>query len=403
MHGVLAAQARRRGGIVPLWEADFTTQAAGSGSVASYGLSFARASDGFSVQTGTSTVVLVSGNDTPRYGRALDAHSVGLVIEHTFGHSVLTDSRQITAASWNGAGASGTHTANYANGPDGAALADRSELTGDQFGRFRQSALGTGSFTYSEWIRHTSASSGQVQGYLYNGTAVAAFVMAPTNAWQRFAASSTQSNNVASQIMPVTVQDLTGSGGINPSAADVLTDLHQWEPGLYTTEAVPTSGVGLTRAGERLYHPTASALVSGGRIGFEYVGRPKGSSSQYAADMVLAITDVSNFIRISASTRAITVRVAGVDYTTPGTMTWAAGDLLEVWVEAGGGSLPTAVKYRVNAGGATVLSTGSPPTQGTFATPGALDLCCNGTASQFTSRVEKIRTYAAGVRPAWAA
>jgi hypothetical protein len=82
-------------------------------------------------------------------------------------------------------------------------------------------------------------------------------------------------------------------------------------------------------------------------------------------------------------------------------MSWSTGDLVELWVAAGGGTACD-VKYRVNGGAVTTLSTGSPTAFGAITVAGALDLLCNGTSNQFTAWVRRIRTFRSDSAPSWA-
>jgi hypothetical protein len=80
-------------------------------------------------------------------------------------------------------------------------------------------------------------------------------------------------------------------------------------------------------------------------------------------------------------------------------MSWAAGDVLQIFVRAGGGQT-TYASYTDNGGAKVVLGTGT--ALGSLAPGAGVDLLCQSTSNQFTSWVQMITAWAAGQQPAWA-
>jgi len=385
--------------VVTTFSADFTTQSVGGGSVSGYGLSFSRASSGHSVQTGTSTIVAggtLTSNDVPRFGRGLDANNVALVFEETSTNQVL-DSRNLSASSWSNAG-SPTVTSGQTD-PTGGTAAYRIQCASGA-GRGETNATGTSAaVTGSAFLRATSGTD-QPNFNVFKSTGRVATNITLTTTYQRVKLLG-GTGAAASSIVPVDGRDWSAIGGVAAAAHDCLVDFTQREFLRYATEPIVTSGGAATRSGERLWLATGSnALASDGSLRCYVKLRPKGSSSDYANDMRFWHVDANNHAEVVASTAAVKITIGGTAYTTATAASWAANDLVEFWIAAGGGSNATVVKYRVNGGTITTLSTGSPPTQAAITIASTLDLLCNGTSNQFTAWVEKIEFYQTGQSPA---
>ncbi len=376
-----------------IWAADFSAQSAGAGSVASFGLTFARASSGHSVQSGDTSVVLVSGNDSPRYGRRASADPMGLVVEPER-TTLIVNSRQVTGSGWTpGLTAA---TADYAAGLDGTTVADRVQANSGGYGPYAVITLATATkYIASAWLRGTTAGGiFQLRFSATGGTTVIAAASGTDSVpvYRRVEVRLDTGNSTGGQLHTSDGADRAVDGGIAAGARDAVIDLIQVELGRYATEAMVTTGTGATRAGERLYHPTGSALLVSGRLSLAFTVQPKGSSLDYAgSNPRLWTVDANNYCEIDATTRLARVVVGGAAYVAPVPLTWAANDVVDVFVRAGNG-VPYAA-YRVNGGASTLLSTDSPSSQGSLSIPGALDLLCNGTAQQFGAWTRKIEAY----------
>ena len=230
------------------------------------------------------------------------------------------------------------------------------------------------------------------------GASVNAVVDSLTTSWQRRAVAHVEAS-ASWTMLPTDGHDWSAQGGVAAGARDEVVDCVQTELGLYATEYIHTTAGSAARSGERLYHPSGAALLAGGQLRLEVALQPKGARADYPAVVYLWFVDASNYARIDPTTGVLTVAIGGATNTTSA-LTWAAADLLELWVAAGGGAA-TVVKFRVNGGAVTTCTiTGS--ALGALAVPGALDLLCSGTGNQFTAWVRALRAYRAAATPGWA-
>lgn len=382
----LAVLQRPAGGI--LLAGDFTTLAAGGNASVPTGWAFARTGTGATVQTGTSSMVSGIGANLARGGRRLDADPLALVLEETRTNRML-QSRSLVTLPWSTLTfGTASRTAAAAAGPDGVVSATRITTAVSSWG-FPQTPLGnTNPLVVSGWGRAVSGTSrwqvNYAGGFRWNPVL--------TTAWQRLEYLSTAPN---AQFYPV-----DNSGG-DTAGEDFYTDFIQAEDGRYATEAIPTTTVAVTRAGERLYIPGGARIVGGdGRVRQYVQFQPKGSSTDCLENKRLLTLGATTYVEFDFATRVVTVVVGGVSYSTAVAMTWAAHALVEIWIAFGGGA-PTSVSYRVGGAGAwTTLSTGTPTTYGVIAVAGDADVLCNGTASVFTSRTRRVDFYAPGSQPA---
>lgn len=384
-----------------LWTVDFTALAPGAVDLSATGAVLTRASSA-TVQTSSSTVVTAGiGNDVARVGS--NGTALGLVLEETR-TNFIARARDATSVAWQ-PGGSAPQTRPYGVGPDGdATTPTRHQISSAGSSRYYAcSGMGTTTAIHSCWIRRPLTTGAiQVAG-TGAGTGTNCFygTTSAGTTWQRVSAREGPIAG-AFNASSGNANDATTRGGIAAQALDQVTDLHQAESGLHPTEVIITAGATGTRAGERLYYATGSSLINNGRLGLGYSIHPKGTSSQYLANMRLWTIDASNYCEVDFSTRKIVTVIGGVSYTTASAMTWAASDQVDIWVEAGGGTLNTVAKYRVNEGSTTTLGT-SGAAQGTIAASGAVDLLCNGTANQFNAWVRTLAAYRDTQRPAWAA
>jgi hypothetical protein len=379
-----------------LFRANLSGLSAGAVATLPGGLLFSRASSGHSVQTGSSSILIVGGftsNDVARAGRRSDAHDVALAFEESRFNEV-PDCRNMLAASWSVGGGS-TTTAGQ-TGPDGAALAHRLQVPSATNSNFRASVTVAGtSYVCQIWQRaFTAPELYQLmvsKGDGTRGTATGTVQTVWGTAHLIFTAASTVAN-----FAPSDGRDWTSFGGIVAGARDVVVDLTNIQPGKFPTSTIVTSGGSATRAGERLYYPAASDLFDAGRMNLHATLRPMGAAADYGAHMYLGRFDANNYVRVNNSTRRLEVVRAGVTvYNPPEALSFNAYDLLEVQCAAGGAGLQSFAKYRVNGGSWSNLTADVPA--GAFSPSGAWDWLCAGTANQFTAWVYQLETLRAGV------
>ncbi len=379
---------------VPFFLADFTQLAAGAVATLPGGLLLTRASAA-TVQTGTSTVVTAGiTTDVARVGRRLDADSPGLVIEPAR-TNLVGDSRNIAGATWFVGQGSATHPGTPV-GPDGASLTSREVLSAGQYGQIRTGQAWTGAATMSAWLRTTSGSAGNGQLYVYDGGTYALLLPTLSGSWLRYSVTRNAGSGGGGQLSPCDARSL-GAGA--PGALDNLLDLMQGEQGAWPSEPIVTTGASATRAGERLYLPTSSPYVVGGRLSLAVSLRPKSTLAN--ADSAQRLwTSGADYAEI-ATTGVLTVSIGGVTNTTAA-LTWAQYDTVDLWVAAGGSSA-TLVSYRVN-GGATSHPAVTGSALGNVSTAGALDLLNDGASpplKQFSAWVTSITFYRGGAAPSW--
>lgn len=356
--------------------------------LAAMGLTLTRASSA-TVQTSASEVVTTGiGVDDPRVGR------YGLVIEEAR-TNLFPSARSVAGIA---VGSNDTISANYAAGPDGVASADRHQILSAGYSNyFVPGSLAAR--TFSVWIRHATASGPSciaIEGSsALNSTAD---VRTVDTTWQRVSLYR------ASGQYYLLNDGRTNYPGTTAGARDVVIDIVQVEAGAFATEAILTTGAAATRAGERLAIDTSARLVRSGRIGIEIRFVPKFANTDITGSWAyLWSLDGNNQAYLQKSDNKIRVWSNGASFTTTLGPSWSAGDTVDMWIEAGGGSLVTRVVYRVNGGAATVLGTSGAPQASLVSGTGASFLSEVNTTSQSSSWVQRIRAYAPGRRPQWAA
>jgi hypothetical protein len=390
------------GGSPTLLSVDFTTQSVSP-------LTFERSGSGYSVQDSETTLLLSGGftsSNVARFGRHLAALPLMLVFEETRANRTRQSSAY-DQSGWDFNGGNGATRTSGQTGPDGAASAWTLTSISGQWCIGESTGTGTAaSQTFSAWHKAPSGSAGTgLVAYRMSDFVRSPCNTAVTTAWKRIHGLAANSLGSGFGVTVCDGRDFSASGGLTAGARNFDTFGVQREDGLFPTEHIPTTTAAVTRNGERLFYATASTLLASDASHRPYYDLyPKGSSGQYLADMRLWYYDANNHAEVVFSTGAVKITIAGSAYTTPVAMTWAADDHVEIWLPAGGGSVATEVKYRVNGGSWTILSTGSPPTQADvpFSTS-ALDVLCGpGATQQFTARVKTYEVYEAGSAPAGA-
>jgi hypothetical protein len=363
-------------------------------------VSVARASS-TTVQTAIGALVASSiGVDDPALGDF--GYGQGLI------HWPSRTNRVINATTFGGAdwsvGSGATRTSGKSD-PTGGTGAYEITATSGNFGLAETIQTGSDTRLFgSLWLRAASAS---VAGdNLFRATAATRAydtVAVPTTWVRRILDSGTMAAQ-STAIVLVDGRDFSASGGSAAGARDHFVYGVQREAGTYATDLILTSGAAATRAGQQIKLAT-TGLFSAGRFGMwlRYVaGCSIGGSNDETAAMRFATIDANNFVSINQTTGVPTVTVAGAGFTASSGATNAIGDVVDLWVEAGGTSLQTVVKARKNGGATSTLGTSGSP-QGAITEPSTMDLLCNGTASQLPGALQRVEVYAAGSRPSWAA
>lgn len=375
-----------------LFYADFTAATLGKQSnLNGFGLGFARASVA-TVQTSAAAIDSTPTANQPRIGSVGASWGQGLVLEETRTNGVqhARDPHnwrvKTTCTFVTGAGTS----------PDGTTSVDSVEFPTNGGGGQDCYDEDNGAVTWpsagmigSVWTKKI-AGAGQLEFTPGTNNGVGAYTFTPGTSWARTSGTTTTN---ALQTRYCFFDNFTTGQDIT-----CLFDYVQAELGQFATEAM---GSLATRAGEQLTHTDGTKVLSNGRIGMYVKLVPKGSSTQYASDMYLWHIDSNNYALVDHSTGNVKVNVNGTLQTlSTHAMSWAAQDVLEIWVEAGGPNLAVRASYKKNGGSLVVIGTGAvadsiQPSGWT----GSLDLLCNGTAGQFTSWVQNIQFWGFGTKP----
>lgn len=404
MPGRARDRARSRRGVSGsvLAEFDFTTQSAGAASLPS-GLTFARASSGYTVQTGTSTLTTtgVTSNNVARVGKLADAHSNGIFIEpartNLYGYS-----RSANLASGT-AGHSCTYTTGR-TGPDGTTNAIRGQTPSGGYSRFQTLSAVTGNHVLSSWAAAGLGSGAyQVVG-AYAGTTGAAVQGTASAAWGR--AASAAFNYPAASSPTVNPWDGRANATLGSSAGarDCDLDFVQFEAGKYATSAIVTSGGSTaTRAAEILTVNGAvtSPVARQGRLGCYLRFRAIAARS----DLTVAsegnlFTDANGdwYVWVNGSNGLVEIGkgdTSKLSTSASNAITWSAGDLVEIAAQFGNGK--SRLRYRINGGTTTDVSfSAQDDTFGALAAANGIYVCSDGTTYHTPSVVEKVVLYLPG-------
>lgn len=371
---------------------DFTALSAGACTLPT-GLSFSRASSGYSVQTGTSTLVASGGitsNDAPRCGRRLDADAIGLVLEEARTNTALDSNNLAGWTLFNSTRGGSTTTA-----PDGGTTPGTADIlfgsaaNSDGVTRFPvANYLTTDSVTLSCWWKLAVGSTGP--NLDDPSGSIGGFPMGASAAWTRTAAT----DSIASTSRGIYVRNTAQISGLRGWLAYAQVEL-----GKFVTEVIPNSGASTTRAGERLFAASAASYVASGRLGFEVWLRPKAAPANYPAAIRLW-TRGTDYAEISTA-GALTISIGGSTNTTAAaSFAWAAYDTVQIFISAGGSSA-SVVSYRVN-GGSVVHPTVTGSALGSVSAGGALDILCSNTSSQLSAWMTRLAFWKGAAKPAWA-
>lgn len=350
-------------------QGDFSAQAVGTASDL-YGWTFSRASGASTYSTLAGTVVLGIAVDAGRIA-AQSAGLAGLLIEPSRTNYVLKAS-DLTGSGWT-AGTAATETANATTAPDGTVTAHRSAGASGTFGKYWSKAVASAvnsRWVSSLWIKDNGGGRPSLVSAIFAQTAT--IYPAPVASWKRHThrSAANDSGIAGSNYIFCDGRNCLGIGGGAAAAFDVYRWGHQAEIGPYATSLIATTGASATRAADRLSRSTTSALTAGRKLRIYSRFTALAAETDYSEPGATAerflVQDTTGFYKIWAESGKIYAQAYADDvstfasvYTTSGSLSWAAGDLVELWVSMGGGVSPV-IEWRIN-GGAIVTPTLSHP------------------------------------------
>lgn len=353
---------------------DFSSESVGALSD-SLGLTFARASTGSTYDEAALSVTLGLGVDVGRVAKT-SAGNKGLLIEPARTNLVV-NARDLSQASWSKL--SHTITSNAANGPDGTLAADRAQIGSGGYCREAAAVVSGSPYAASAWLRSPSGSKTTQLGTGWIGVSFTQCAIVDTE-WRHFHVIHTEAQ-VSKGIYVSDGRDWSGSGGLTAGARDDLVDLAQLERGRFVSSAIPTSGASASRAADQLSVATATANA-GGELRFYCKFTALAASTSYV-EPGASSTELHLWVDSGGSYRCwidsgyVFVQGYASDLGTiaavysSSTLTWADGDVVEIWVTTGGGSASPTIAWRVNAGAVTTPALSHPSRYLTLPTIGA--------------------------------
>ena len=385
-----------------LW--DFTQQSAGALSLPT-GLTFARASSGHTVRTGTSTITTsgITSNDVGRIGRLSSSHNRGLFLEpartNVYGYANTPGSASGTA------GSSGSTFTTGRTGPDGGTTATRIEQTSGTFSRYHSITTAGAStpYTLSSWVAAGLGSGAYSMCAPYTGTSGAAITGTATAAWARQSHTYTYPSTSGANLVGEDGR-ANGTSGAAAGARDVDVAWIQFEVGSYPTSSILTSaGATATRAAERLTIDStrSAASVVSGRAGVYLRLRALAASTELSTGegWLLYWPDGDGGWYVDDATRSIYgYNGASESETAAAAISWARGDLLEFAIECGAGT--SSLRWRKNSGAVQTASFSvHNDSWGSLDWSSGTDVCNVAGAGQFPAIVEQVATFAPGWGP----
>lgn len=341
------------------------------------GLSFARSGSGRTAQTSASTLTTTDpGANVPVAEWSASGNGLSLYGPAT---NLITASRAWTTGGGWTAGASNTATAGQAS-PDGGSSGYRQQILSAGYGPYfsAASSLAGTPVAFSIWAVEGSGAGSVLHTNFYRDGAnyIASSL---SGSYQRLAFGAAL-GGVTTICIPA---DGRAGGSLSALALDVIADCQQLEATRrYASPYVPTSGSAATRNGEHLYHTDITKVTRAGRLIERVTFIAPCDSSQLPWAGRLWTVDANNYAEVGTN-RLIKVVTNGVAYTAPGLCNWLAGDAVTVEHCVGGGAL-TMVSVGAN-GVQPVLLGVSATAQHNVPSSGAIDILCNGTASQLES------------------
>lgn len=392
-------------GPVPIWSLDFTGYTPG-GIATPAGLTFTRPAHTGStqtVQTSRSTVVkLGEAANVLRIGQfGDDALSRGAVIEQ---QTLSLMSYPLSLTFWDAFTPSSgmTATSGFAD-PIGESNGWRCQLVDGGFSGGQSSSGG-----YRTFSMYARASSGTKRQTTKNSSTVFDDATLDTT-WRRIVVLG---DAVGNTTWPSDAGAKTGITG----ARDTTIAFFQLEYSPQATEFIwRNDGAQGQRNNDILRLADISPLVSAGRFTFTIEFIPKGAIGDYsvsdaATDIELLSCGNSNapHLRVQKDTRYLSVKIGGSTWIPAVAMSWNAFDTVEVFVEGGGGTLPSRAYYRRKPVGASAWNApiflGTGPVQATCEATGLAGICSDAIGFGnvvFTCWLRKLAAYATGQAPSW--
>ncbi len=369
---------------------DFSAMSTGVSSAATFltntavgntqGLTFTRGSVS-TVQTSAVLLVSTGAVDDACIGSTLNTvATTGLVIQSKtrnllgVGAANTDHTRNITrieASGWT-AGSGSTNTAGVADSPTVAATGcSRVQVTSGGFSPFYAGVGGTAALkVISQWTKKTP-STGTLTQFVSVDASIGSndiCTLSNVTGWVRQvilkgtrASANTATNDARDY---TTVPAMEGGFGVAAAAKDSYMDYFQIEHGNFVTEVIATSGG--TRHHDRLSYPTGSQLISATNQFKMYCKLiPKGSyldqvnytdsttvaysAGRYLFSVGAVGAAADNFAYIRDSDKKLVVKIAGgTQVVSANAISWAAGDVVEIYFEIGS-NLPSIAKYRTNS------------------------------------------------------
>lgn len=414
-------------GTTPLLERDFNTLPIVAGGIAggSAGTGyFARATShrltrasAATVQTSATTVDATPGTDTARIGDDGSGFGPALILEGA-GSNLTTDPIDWSTANW--AKTTLTATANNAVAPDGNTTAARGDATAltSQWRAAAVNLAAAATFIASFWVKSAQTAAATHKNGLRHtlsqiyDNGLGATIIGPTDvvmgpsgqepvaqaAWQRVTLQPTSNSNVGAQneyLYPV--------GGLLEGTGSLYGWGAQLEAGQIATELMTVA-----RSADLFYYPAAGDITQSGARSPEYVFKPKGGSADYTGLVYLwqdpnSGTDAAWW---DSSTGKISVRIGGVTKTTTNALSWNFGDVLRIFVGAGG-SLATTIAWQIShdqgqTWDSTKTNIESLASLGNCTnSSGTINILHNAGSNTFVCRLRSIAYWGAGQMPAW--
>lgn len=385
-----------------LWAADFSETPAGVyAGLPALDLGLTRAS-GATVQTSAATLLAGIAADAARVYDNGSAHGL-LVEEEREQHA--RSSLDLANVAWTLE--SGVVTPDATLGPDGVHAVHKIDVASGANALYQFPTLGEATFSYSEWIRAAGGASTYSTSFRANNGAVPAVASgAVPSAWTRVTTPPQAHASGGGYILPLSGRNDVAYGGPGAAARSALVTRAQLEPGAFPTSDIDNPGTAaVLRAGDYLFHTAFANLVFGGRLSLYLALHPLGARDELAGIVQLFNNNTNAcYANIDGTTKHLFIGVNGVNIDMGLLPAWQRGDLVEIYIAAGGGVAPSRAKVRINGGGIVyLLTTGT--VHGVVATGvDRLDLLCHATLGrQFSAALLRAATYNAGTVPEWAA